>query len=100
MIPGFDRGVEGMSPGDERRVTIPAEDAYGEPREELVLRVPRAEFPVEIIPDLGVQLQLSDGNQSFVATVVEVDDDAVVLDANHPLAGQDLTFELRLVEIR
>jgi peptidylprolyl isomerase len=99
VIPGFDQGVTGMKPGDERVVNIPSDDAYGAHRDELVLRVPRSQFPDELAPELGQQLQMSDGENTFVVTVVEVGDDAVLLDANHPLAGKDLTFQLRLVDI-
>lgn len=100
VIPGFEQGVQGMSVGDERTINIPSSDAYGEHRGELLLRVPREQFPPDVTPEVGQQLQMSDGQQTFVVTVQEVQDDAVVLDANHPLAGQALTFELKLVDIR
>lgn len=99
VIPGFERAVAGMAPGETKQVTIPADDAYGQPRGELLLTVNRTELPDEIAPEPGQQLQMSQAGQTFVVTVTEVTGDAVVLDANHPLAGQDLTFELELVEI-
>lgn len=99
VIAGFDRGVTGMQPGDERTVVIPAADAYGEPREELVLQVPRSQFPDGVIPEVGLKLQMSDGQNTFVVTVTEVRDDVVLLDANHDLAGKQLTFRLTLVDI-
>ena len=99
VIPGFDEAVEGMQPGDEKRVTIPSGEAYGPRRGELTLVVDRGQFPPDIDPQVGQQLQMSSGEQVFVVTVVDVSDAGVTLDANHPLAGQDLTFDLSLVEI-
>lgn len=100
VIAGFDDAVTGMHVGDDKTVTIAAEDAYGPRRSDLMLRVGRTQFPEHLAPAVGQQLQLSQENELFVVTVREVTDDAVVLDANHPLAGEDLTFALELVEIR
>jgi peptidylprolyl isomerase len=99
VIPGFDQAVTGMQPGDEKTVTIPSGEAYGEHRPEMMATVPREQFPAEIQPEIGQQLQVSQDGQNFVVTVVEVGADEVTLDANHPLAGEDLTFKLELVEI-
>jgi peptidylprolyl isomerase len=99
VIAGFDDAVEGMAPGQERTVTIPSDQAYGPHRGELVLSVDRAQFPEHIEPEPGQQLQMSQQGQTFVVTVREVTPATVTLDANHPLAGQALTFDLQLVEI-
>lgn len=99
VIAGFDDAVTGMKPGDEKTVTIPAEQAYGPRRDEMVGEVPRAQFPPNIEPQVGQQLQMQQNGQNFVVTVADVSDEVVRLDANHPLAGKDLTFELELVEI-
>jgi peptidylprolyl isomerase len=99
VIPGFEQALEGMSPGDERSVTIAPDEAYGPRRDELVLVVPRVELPAEMQPEVGQQLQLSQEGQSFIVTVADVNESEVVLDANHPLAGEELTFELQLVDI-
>ena len=100
VIPGFDRAVADMSVGDTHTVTIPAAEAYGPHRPELARRVPRDHFPAHIEPAVGQQLQLRGGEDgTMVVTVREVTDDAVLLDANHPLAGQDLTFALELVSV-
>jgi len=99
VIPGFDEAVTGMEPGQEKSVTIPVDEAYGQRRPELVGTVPRQQFPPEIEPAVGQQLQMSQGGQVFVVTVTGVTDGEVTLDANHPLAGEDLTFQLELVEI-
>lgn len=99
VIPGFENAVSGMSPGQERSITIPADQAYGQRRDELMLVVSRSELPTEIQPQVGQQLQLSQGGQSFIVTISEVGEEDVILDGNHPLAGEDLTFDLRLVDI-
>ena len=100
VIPGFDAGVTGMEPGESKTVMILAADAYGPRRPEMVLEVGHEQFPDDMVPEVGQQLQLSqpDG-QAVVVTVTEVTDDGVLLDANHPLAGEDLRFELTLDSI-
>lgn len=98
VIRGFDDAITGMNPGESKTVTIPAADAYGPRRDELLLRVDRSQFPEGVEPQVGQQFQMSQGEQSFVVNVAEVQDEHVMLDANHPLAGRDLTFELELVE--
>ena len=99
VIQGFDDAVTGMSVGDEKRVTIPAAEAYGPRRDELTLRLPRADLPTDLELEEGSQLRMEQGEQSVVVTVREMDDESVTLDANHPLAGESLTFDLELVEI-
>lgn len=99
VIPGFDQAVAGMSPGEEREVKIPAAEAYGDRKDDLVIVVERAQLPPDIDPDVGQQLQLSQEGRAFVVTVADVNEQNITLDANHPLAGEDLTFELQLVEI-
>lgn len=100
VIPGFDDAVEGMAAGDEKTVTIPAVDAYGPLRQELVLDVPGDQLPDALDPEVGQQLQMQtpDG-QTFQVTVVDVNDEGVQVDANHPLAGKDLTFDILVVGV-
>lgn len=100
VIPGFEKALLGMSTGEERRVVIPAADAYGPRRDELMLDVPRSQIPPTLEPAVGQKLQLTQDGREFVVTVKDIKDDIVTLDANHPLAGEDLTFELELVEVR
>ena len=99
VIPGFEAAIQGMQPGQKKEVTIPSGEAYGAHNSEWVLVIDRGDFPDNIEPEVGQQLQLSQGGQSFVVTVTDVTAANVTLDANHPLAGKDLTFELELVEI-
>jgi peptidylprolyl isomerase len=100
IISGFENGVIGMGLGETRDIEVPPEDAYGSRREELVMEVPAGEFPEHITPEVGMQLQIKqqDGTP-FGVVVTDVGDAAVTLDANHPLAGQTLFFEVELVEI-
>ena len=99
VIPGFDQAVAGMKPGEERQVKIPAAEAYGDRKDDLVIVVERAQLPPDIDPAVGQQLQLSQEGRAFVVTVADVNEQNITLDANHPLAGEDLVFELQLVEI-
>ena len=100
MIPGFDEAVEGMALNEKKTVIIPADQGYGQRREEMVVQVDRSEFPENVIPEVGLQLQAQkDDGQSFLVTIVEVEGSQVTLDANHPLAGQDLVFEIELVAL-
>ena len=100
LIPGVEETLTRMEPGEERTVTIPAEQAYGPHLPELVVALDRAEFSVDIEPEVGQRLQVQQGDEVIVMRVAEVSDEQVMIDANHPLAGQNLTFELELVEIR
>lgn len=99
VIPGFDQAVSGLEIGESATVTIPAAEAYGERMEEAVQEMPREAFGDDV-PQEGwaVELQAPDGS-TMAATITEVKDDSVTLDFNHPLAGQDLTFEIELVEV-
>ena len=100
VIKGFDEGVKGMSVGEKRTLEIPVQDAYGEKSQELIIEFPKAQFPGDMTPEVGQQLMMSNGSgQSFPVTIKEVKEDSVLLDANHPLAGQDLVFNIELVDI-
>ena len=100
VIPGFDAGVIGMEVGETKTVNIPAAQAYGDPREELIVTFERGAFPDDLEPNVGQHLQLTmqDGSPIMVL-VTAVNDDDVTLDANHFLAGKDLTFKLTLESI-
>jgi FKBP-type peptidyl-prolyl cis-trans isomerase SlpA len=100
VIPGFDKGIEGMEIEEEKSITIPVEEGYGEVRQELIQEIPRQSLPEDIKPEVGLNLisKTPDG-QEIPIVVTEVKDDAITIDANHPLAGQELTFDVKLVEI-
>ncbi len=99
VIPGFDEAVRGMNVGETRRVEIESDDAYGPHRQELVHTLSRDGINLDVEPQVGMNLimQTPDGNQ-IPLSVTEVTDTEVTLDANHPLAGQKLTFDVKLVE--
>jgi FKBP-type peptidyl-prolyl cis-trans isomerase 2 len=100
VIRGFDDGVKGMQVGDKKTVEINAQDAYGEKDTKNIVEFPKDQFPPDMNPEPGMQLMLSNGEgQQFPVVVTEIKEDVIVLDANHPLAGQDLIFDIEMVEI-
>jgi peptidylprolyl isomerase len=100
VISGFDNGVTGMAVGEKKTVHIPAEEAYGPKREDLYMEFPIDRFPPDLKPEAGMVLNMSNGEgQQLPVTITEVKADVVLLDANPPLAGQDLIFDIELVEI-
>lgn len=100
VIPGFDTAVTGMQAGEKKTVTIAPADAYGESNPDMIGSLERSMLPEDLAPQVGdtLELSLQDGH-SLLAKVVETATDFVVLDANHPLAGETLTFELELLSI-
>ncbi len=101
MIPGFEKAVQGMEVGDSKTVDIPSNEAYGDHNAEMMLEVPRQDVPEDINPEEGQQLAVKrqDGS-SMPVVVAQVTEEKVVLDANHPLAGKDLTFDIELMSIK
>lgn len=101
VVPGFEAAVTGMKQGESVTETVAAEQAYGQRREELTVTVEREKVPAEVELEIGrrLQIQTPDG-QTAAVMVTEITDENVQLDANHPLAGKDLTFEIELVEIK
>lgn len=100
VIPGFDEAVMGMSEGEAKNVIIPVDKAYGPRNDELVIPVPLNQVPADLKPEVGQQLQMGGPNgQPVQVSVVDITDEHIMLDANPPLAGQDLIFDLELVAI-
>jgi peptidylprolyl isomerase len=100
VIKGFDDGVTGMAVGDKKTVNIPFDDAYGPRNPEMIIEMPKERFPKDMEIEVGMPLGMSDGQgQQFQVIITEIKEEVVMLDANHPLAGHDLTFDLELVEI-
>lgn len=100
VIKGFEDGVEGMTVGDKKTIQIPVEEAYGPKDENMLVEFPIANFPEDLKPEVGMQLNMTNGGgQVIPVTITEVGEDTVILDANHPLAGQELIFDIELVEI-
>lgn len=101
MIPGFEQAVEGMKTGDKVTTEIPSKDAYGDRRDDLVVEVEKEKVPDNINPEVGQQLSIKQPNGSQIPVVVtETKPESIVLDANHPLAGKDLIFEIELVDVQ
>jgi peptidylprolyl isomerase len=100
MIKGFDAALPGMVIGDKKTINIPAEEGYGERSEEAIIEFPRENVPADMKLEAGMPLTLSNEQGQPVPVIVkEVKDDVVILDANHFLAGQELVFDIELVEI-
>jgi peptidylprolyl isomerase len=101
FFPQVEEALIGMAVGDRKTITIKTEDAFGEYDAEQVSVVPRDQFPDDIDPQIGDSFELvNDDGDGMVVMVIEVDDKEITLDANHPLAGEDLTFELEMIEIK
>jgi FKBP-type peptidyl-prolyl cis-trans isomerase 2 len=100
VIPGFEKGVQDMGVGEKKTIHIPAAEAYGERREEMVIEFERTSLPEGMTPEVGMGLQLQGPEgQPVPAMITAVGEEALTIDANHQLAGQDLNFELELVEV-
>src|SRR5688572_14214228 len=100
VIKGFDEGVAGMKVGEKKTVNIPFDEAYGPRNPEMLVEFPREKFPKDMELEVGMPLMMNNGaDQQFQVVVTEIKEDVVILDANHPLAGQDLVFDIELVEI-
>ncbi|MBF2014665.1 MAG: peptidylprolyl isomerase [Rivularia sp. T60_A2020_040] len=100
VIPGFEEAIIGMTPGESKTATIPPDQAYGPQREELVITVEKEQIPTDLSVEIGQQLQISQNDGQVIPVIVtDVSDSKVTLDANHPLAGQQLTFDIELVEV-
>jgi FKBP-type peptidyl-prolyl cis-trans isomerase SlyD len=101
IIPGLENALQGLSKGDSKKVSVDAKNAYGEVNPGLRIKVPRAQFPKEenIVPGMRFHSEMPDG-QIVGFTVMQADADTVLVDGNHPLAGQDLTFEVTIIDVR
>ena len=102
VIRGFDEGVAGMNQGEKKTISIPVEDAYGPANEEMIFTLNRSDIPNDIPLEVGMTLNMhEDGNPRPIPVIVrDLTDTSVTLDANHPLAGQDLVFEVELVGVK
>jgi FKBP-type peptidyl-prolyl cis-trans isomerase 2 len=100
VIKGFDDAMVDMGIGEKKTVNIPVDQAYGQRNDDMMMEYPISEFPADMKPEIGMELHMSDNQDNvFPVVIAEVKEEAVVLDANHPLAGKDLIFEIELVSI-
>lgn len=101
IIPGLDRAIAGMTVGEKKQVTVAPADAYGERDDTRIQEVPRAQLPEDLPTEPGTQLAMrTPEGHTMPVTVAAATDDTVTLDANHPLAGRELTFDVEIVEIK
>ena len=101
IIPGFEKAVIGMDTGESKTVNVPSDEAYGSHMNELVTVVKLEEFPEKLTPEIGQQLKIPRNNdETLIVSVTDISGSNVTLDANHPLAGKNLTFEIELVEVQ
>lgn len=100
VIQGFDNGVTGMAVGEKKTINIPADEAYGQKEDDRIMDFPLDRFPPDMKPEVGMELNMSNGQgQNIPVVITEVNENSVTLDANHPLAGKELIFDLELVDI-
>ncbi len=100
VVPGFEEAVTGMQAGEKKTAEIPCDKAYGEQNASMVMVVDRKQVPAELDPEVGQRMEMgSPSGELLTVTVIEVNDENITLDANPPLAGEDLTFDIELVEI-
>lgn len=100
IIRGFENAVIGMEPGGKSTVKIPADEAFGPYKDEMIMEVKKEDLPTDLEPKIGQKFNLQQSDdQTIIVTVTELTGDTVTLDANHPLAGKDLSFDIELVEI-
>ncbi|MBN9482313.1 MAG: peptidylprolyl isomerase [Bacteroidetes bacterium 43-93] len=100
VIKGFDDALIDMTIGEKKTVQIPVDNAYGQRNEDMIMEYPKSDFPADMQPVVGLELHMSDNaGNVFPVVIADVKEDVVLLDANHPLAGQDLIFEIELVSI-
>ena len=99
LLPGFENTVAEMKVDETRTVTIPSAEAYGDVNEDMVGEIPRSNLPDDIEPEVGMVLSMQSPDGEMPVRVIALDEENLTLDANHPLAGKDLTFELTLIEI-
>lgn len=100
VIAGFDNGVTGMAIGEKKTIQIPVEQAYGPKDPGMLVEFPKSNFPPDMNPELGMRLNMTNGSGQVIPVVItDIREDSVTLDANHPLAGEDLIFDIELVSI-
>lgn len=99
IIPALEEQLEGMEEGEKKQVTVKAEDAYGEIDPSAIQQVPRSQLPENIEPEVGMQLLAQTETASIPVTIVDVDENTVTIDFNHPLAGKDLVFDVEIVSV-
>jgi len=99
IIPALEKELEGMEEGEKKQVVVKAEDAYGERNPEAIQKVSKDQLPPEIEPKVGMQLLAQTQTANIPVTIIEVEEDTITIDFNHPLAGKDLIFDVEIVKV-
>ena len=100
MLPAFEKAIVGMNINEKKTITIPANEAYGEYSEDMLFFIDKNNFPIDIEPKVGKYLQLyKEGNETIKIKIIDISKIFITLDANHPLAGKQLIFDIELIEI-
>lgn len=99
VIPGFDKAVQEMAVGDKKQVKIPSKEAYGEKRDDMIANIPREKFPSNITLEVGQTFEMDTQQGPVPIRIVQIMEQSVKIDGNHPLAGEDLTFDITLIEL-
>jgi peptidylprolyl isomerase len=100
VIAGFEQAIIGMNPGESKTMTVSVEQAYGQRRQDMIVTVQRDQLPPDLNPAVGQRLELTQADdQTVLVTVTAMNDTTLTLDANHPLAGKDLAFDIELLKI-
>ncbi len=100
LMPAFEQGVIGLAEGETKTISVAAEDAFGPRRDKLIGKIPRHQLPDDLIPEVGMQLQMmAPDEQPLIIRIIDVNDEDITVDANHELAGEDLEFHVELVKI-
>ena len=101
LIPGFEKGLMDMKLNEKKTIAVSKEEAYGEPQEGLIQEVQKTQLPPDMTPEVGMGLiSKSEDGQEMNLVIVEVKEETIIIDGNHPLAGKDLVFDLEVVEIK
>ncbi len=100
IIPGLEKGLEGLEKGDKKEVFVNAEDAYGQKNPEAVQQVEKSQFPENITPEIGMQLMAQTPSGEIPVTITQITEEFITVDFNHPLAGKNLIFDVEIVDVR
>jgi len=101
IIPGLSKQLEGMKVGDEKRILVGPQEAYGLVNPAAIQEIPKSQLPPDLEPEAGIHLEVNDQTgRSSIVKITEVKEDSVVIDLNHPLAGKTLTFDVKIVAIK
>ncbi len=100
IIPGLEKGLEGLEKGDKKEISVNAKDAYGEVNPEAVQKVPKEQFPQDITPEIGMQLMAQTETSEIPVVIKDIQEDFIIIDFNHPLAGKDLIFSIEVMDVK